>query len=90
MLSVGQGILIPVLPGYAKEEMAATVALVGLVVAARYLGTMIFDVPAGILVTRLGMRRTMIGGVVLFGLAAVWAGLSPNLTSLLAARILAG
>ena len=90
MLSVGQGILIPVLPGYAKEEMAATVALVGVVVAARYLGTMIFDVPAGILVTRLGMRRTMISGVVLFGLAAVWAGLSPNLTSLLAARILAG
>ena len=90
MLSVGQGILIPVLPGYAKEEMAATVALVGLVVAARYLGTMIFDVPAGILVTRFGMRRTMISGVVLFGLAAVWAGLSPNLTSLLAARILAG
>lgn len=90
MLSVGQGILIPVLPGYAKEEMAATVALVGVVVAARYLGTMIFDVPAGILVTRFGMRRTMISGVVLFGLAAVWAGLSPNLTSLLAARILAG
>lgn len=90
MLSVGQGILIPVLPGYAKEEMAATVALVGVVVAARYLGTMIFDVPAGILVTRFGMRRTMISGIVLFGLAAVWAGLSPNLTSLLAARILAG
>jgi len=90
LLSFGQGILIPVLPGYAKEEMAATVALVGLVVAARYLGTMIFDVPAGILVTRLGMRRTMISGVVLFGLAAVWAGLSTNLTSLVAARILAG
>lgn len=90
LLSVGQGILIPVLPGYAKEEMAATIGLVGLVVAARYLGTMIFDIPAGILVTRLGMRRTMISGVVLFGLAAVWAGLSPDLTSLLAARILAG
>jgi MFS family permease len=90
LLSVGQGILIPVLPGYAKEEMAATVALVGLVVAGRYLGTMIFDVPAGILVTRFGMRRTMIAGVVLFGLAAVWAGLSQSLTSLIAARILAG
>ena len=90
LLSVGQGILIPVLPGYAKEEMAATVALVGVVIAARYFGTMIFDVPAGIMVTRLGMRRTMIAGVVLFGAAAVWSGLSPNLTSLLAARVLAG
>ena len=59
LLSLGQGILIPVLPGFAKEEMAASVALVGLVIAARYLGTMVFDVPAGVLVTRLGLRRTM-------------------------------
>ncbi len=90
LLSVGQGILIPVLPGFAKEEMAASIGLVGLVIAARHLGTMAFDVPAGIFVTRLGLRRTMTAGVVLFGIAAVWAGISPNLTSLLAARVLTG
>ncbi|MDA1279485.1 MAG: MFS transporter [Chloroflexi bacterium] len=90
LLSLGQGILIPVLPGFAKEEMAASVALVGLVIAARHIGTMAFDVPAGILVSRLGLRRTMTAGVILFGIAAVWAGLSPNITSLLTARILAG
>ena len=90
LLSVGQGILIPVLPGFAKEEMAATIGLVGLVIAARHIGTMIFDVPAGILVGRLGLRKTMLAGVILFGIAAVWAGLSPNFTSLMAARVLAG
>lgn len=90
LLSVGQGILIPVLPGFASEEMAATVGLVGLVIAARHIGTMIFDVPAGIMVTRMGLRRTMTLGVILFGISAIWAGLSPNFTSLLAARILAG
>jgi MFS family permease len=87
---MGQGILIPVLPGFAKEEMAATIGLVGLVIAARYIGTMIFDVPAGILVGRLGLRKTMIAGVILFGISAVWAGLSPNFPSLMSARILAG
>lgn len=90
LLAMGQGILIPVLPGFAKEEMAATAAMVGVAVAARHIGTMVFDVPAGILVSRLGLRRTMYTGVILFGLASVWAGLSPNLTSLIAARCLAG
>ena len=90
LLSVGQGILIPVLPGFAKEEMAVTIGLIGLVVAARHFGTMAFDVPAGILVGRLGLRKTMIAGVILFGISAIWAGLSPNFTSLMAARLLAG
>ena len=90
LLSMGQGILIPVLPGFAKQEMAATIGLIGLVIAARHIGTMIFDVPAGILVGRLGLRKTMIAGVVLFGVSAVWAGLSPNFSSLMAARVLAG
>lgn len=90
LLSFGQGILIPVLPGFAKQEMAAAIGLVGLVIAARHIGTMIFDVPAGIFVTRLGLRRTMIAGVVLFGVASIWAGLSPNITSLIAARVLTG
>ena len=90
LIAAGQGLLIPVLPGFAKEELAATFAIVGLVLAARYLGTMVFDVPAGILVTRFGLRATMLAGVTLFGIAAVWSGLSTNLTSLLASRILAG
>tara|TARA_B100000586_G_scaffold264217_1_gene234378 strand:+ start:341 stop:1597 length:1257 start_codon:yes stop_codon:yes gene_type:complete len=90
LLSIGQGILIPVLPGFAKEEMAASIGLIGLVIAARYIGTMIFDVPAGILVGRIGLRKTMTAGVLLFGIAALWAGLSPNFSSLMAARLLAG
>jgi len=87
---VGQGILIPVLPGFAKQEMAAAIGMIGVVIAARHIGMLIFDVPAGILVTRLGLRRTMLAGVVLFGVAAIWAGLSPNITSLIIARLLTG
>jgi MFS family permease len=90
LLSMGQGILIPVLPGFAKQEMAAAIGLVGVIIAARHIGTMIFDVPAGIMVTRFGLRRTMTAGVILFGVAAIWAGLSPNITSLIAARVLTG
>jgi MFS family permease len=90
LLSVGQGILLPVLPGFAAEEMMATAAMVGIVVAARHFGMMAFDVPAGIMVSRVGLRRTMYAGVILFGLASVWAAVSPDLISLILARILAG
>ena len=90
LLALGQGILIPVLPIFVREEFGATDALVGLAVSARYMGMMSFDVPAGVLVGRFGMRRTMLGGVVLFSIAAVAAGLSPNLLLLFAARLFAG
>jgi len=87
---VGQGILLPVLPGFAKEEMAATAVMVGVAVAARHFGMMAFDIPAGIMVSRVGLRRTMYAGVILFGVASLWAAVSPNLTSLILARVLAG
>ena len=90
LLSLGQGILIPVLPLFARDELGSTDLMIGLAVAARHIGAMGFDVPAGIFVSRFGMKRTMILGVALFGVAAVWAGLSPNLATLFTARLAAG
>ena len=53
-------------------------------------GTMGFDVPAGLLVGRFGLNRTMFAGVVLFGISAIFAGLSGNFSLLLFSRLLAG
>ena len=90
LLAVGQGVLIPVLPVYAKDEFLATEVFIGLAVGAKHLGTLAFDVPAGILVSRFGMWRTMLVGILLFAVAAVAAANSPNFGLLFASRFAAG
>ncbi len=60
-LSFGQGLLIPVLPLYAKE-MGGSFGLAGLIVSAAWIGTMIFDLPSGLLLPKFGFRRSMIAG----------------------------
>ena len=90
LLAVGQGVLIPVLPVFAKDEFLATEVFIGLAVGAKHLGTLAFDVPAGILVSRFGMWRTMLVGIGLFAVAAVAAANSPNFTFLFVARFAAG
>ena len=90
LLSIGQGVLIPVLPVFAKDEFFATEVLIGLAVGAKHLGTLAFDVPAGILVSRFGMWRTMLVGILLFAVAAVAAANSPNFSMLFIARFAAG
>lgn len=90
LLAVGQGVLIPVLPVFAKDEFLATEALIGLAVGAKHIGTLAFDVPAGILVSRFGMWRTMLVGILLFAVAAVAAANSPNFGLLFVSRFAAG
>ena len=90
LLAVSQGVLIPVLPVFAKDEFLATEVFIGLAVGAKHLGTLAFDVPAGILVSRFGMWRTMLVGIGLFAVAAVAAANSPNFTFLFVARFAAG
>ncbi len=90
LLAFGQGLLIPVLPIFARDELFATDAMVGLTVGARHIGTLAFDVPAGILVSRFGMWRTMVVGISLFAVAALAAANSPNLGMLFVARLAAG
>ena len=90
LLAFGQGILIPVLPIFARDELMATDLMVGLAVGARHIGTLSCDVPAGILVSRFGMWRTMMLGITLFVVASLAAAVSQNFSMLIIARIAAG
>jgi MFS family permease len=82
VLSLSSGLLAPVLPLYAAE-LAPSYGLVGLVLGGESLGSLVGDVPAGVLLTRLGRKRTMLlGGVtmllattVLFWVHSVWVAL---------------
>ncbi len=90
LLMMGQAVILPTLPTFSIDELGASLVLAGLVVSAKDFGTMVFDVPAGMLASRLGLRNSMIIGVLLFMIAAIGAGFSNNYWVLFATRILAG
>jgi len=62
IVSFSEGLLIPVLPIFVRE-MNVSYALVGLVLAGEGLGMLLGDVPAGVLLRRLGKKGTMVLGL---------------------------
>jgi MFS family permease len=89
MFSFGQGLLVPILPLYAAEY-GGSYSLAGLVVAAGWIGTMIGDVPVGMLLRKIGFRNAMIIGALLFGVATIALGFAGTPIELVALRIVAG
>jgi MFS family permease len=77
LFAVGQGAVIPILPIYALD-LGASVAFAGVLVALRGIGTMVFDIPAGVLVTRFGERGAMLVGTFMLALVAIGAGLTSS------------
>lgn len=75
LFGIGQWMVIPVIPLFA-DELGAVVVVVGLIVAARGAGSMIGDVPAGLITRRLGGRVTMTAGVLLTAATAAAMGFS--------------
>lgn len=76
--AVGQGAAIPMIALLALE-LGASPAAAGAIVALRGLGTVAFDVPAGVLVARMGERRAMVVATAVLGLIAVAISLRPTL-----------
>jgi MFS family permease len=78
LFAIGQGAVIPVIPLLARD-LGASVAVASLVVALRGFGTMGFDIPAGLLVSRVGERWAMVFATIALAAVAVMAALSPNI-----------
>lgn len=76
ILALCRGLLVPVLPLFVSNEFVSSYGIIGLVVAAGAIGMIIGDVPAGALVGRMGLKRSMligIAGMALGTLAFTWA-----------------
>lgn len=58
LFAVGQGAVIPVIALLALD-LGASIAVAGAIVALRGLGTMVFDIPAGVLISRIGENRSL-------------------------------
>lgn len=89
MLSFGQGLMVPIIPLYAKQ-FGGSYGMAGLVVSAAWMGTMLTDLPAGLLLQRLGFRRSMVLGALLFSVATIALGLATMTPELVGFRFVVG
>lgn len=88
-LAFGQGMILPTMPIYALQFTDST-ALVGFAVSALALGTLISDVPSGMLLERLGRRPMMLIGTVMVAVAFLGLAMAQAFPQLIVFRLLAG
>src|SRR6185437_4371711 len=89
LLALGQGLTVYTLPLYAKS-LGGDLVVVGLAVAAAGIGTFLADLPAGMLLSRLGRNRLMLLGTGSAGLTALLIGLVHLMPALIVFRLGAG
>ena len=74
-LNLGTGIVLPILPLYARS-FAVDYGQAGLLVGAYYFARLLSDLTAAPIVNRLGVRRSAVAGLLLLGIGAALTGLS--------------
>jgi predicted MFS family arabinose efflux permease len=82
-------VLAPLLP-YFSHRLHLSEGAAGLLSASYAIGTLVFAVPAGILVARVGAKRATVGGAILLGCSSVAFGLAHSLVALDSARFVQG
>ena len=65
----GFGAILPYLPIFLQEQAHASVALIGVIAAAYYVGTFAASSPMGALADRIGRKPVLVAGVSLYALA---------------------
>ena len=89
MVTVGQGLLVPILPLYAADFEIGYV-LIGLVLAGEGLGTLIADVPTGMLQRRFGNKQVMMMGLLVKALSILLLFFAGTIWMALLLRLIAG
>lgn len=79
----------PLLPDYVSD-LGLSEAEAGLLTASYAAGTLLASLPAGLLASRLGPRRTVIGGLALLGLSSLVFGFATHVALLDVARFTQG
>lgn len=90
LLSTGQGVLVPTLPLYVQQAFGASFSLVSLAVAAAGIGTLLGDVPAGMLLEHYGRKPVMVAGTMSLAVATLALAVLGNLPLFVALRLVVG
>ncbi|MBI2760824.1 MAG: MFS transporter [Chloroflexi bacterium] len=88
-LAFGQGVVLPTMPLYAKE-FNPSVALISVAVAALAFGTMLADLPMGMLLDRVGRRPMMLAGTTMLAVSYVGLAAAQVFPELVAYRLISG
>ena len=78
MVTLGQGLLVPILPLYAVD-FNISYGLIGLVLAGEGIGTLIADVPTGMLQRRFGNKQVMMMGILVKALSVFLLFFAPSI-----------
>ncbi len=89
MVTLGQGLLVPILPLYAVD-FNISYGLIGLVLAGEGIGTLIADVPTGMLQRRFGNKQVMMLGILVKALSILLLFFAPSVWIVLVLRLFAG
>lgn len=89
LLAFGQGVVLPTMPIYALR-FTPSLGLVSFAVAALALGTMLSDVPSGMLLEKLGRRPMMLLGAGMVAVSSVGLAVSQVFPELVLWRMVAG
>ncbi len=89
LLSFAQGMLIPILPIFAKG-FGISFGLASLAVAAAGIGTLIADVPVGMVLAQIGRRRAMFIGIFLAATTTLIIPIADNYSILVLCRLVEG
>ncbi len=87
---LGLFLVLPVLSIYAINLQGATTTLVGIAIGGYALTQMIFQVPFGIISDKLGRKKTIIAGLILFALGSLLCAISNDIFILILGRFLQG
>jgi len=86
----GLFIVLPVLSIYALNMPNSSHTIVGIIIGGYAITQMLFQVPFGSLSDKIGRKKTIIIGLIIFAIGSLVAGLADNIYMLLVGRLLQG
>ena len=89
MVTLGQGLLVPILPLFAVD-FDISYGLIGLVLAGEGIGTLIADVPTGMIQRRFGNKQVMMIGILVKALSVSLLFFAHSIWFVLVLRLIAG
>lgn len=89
VFALSQGLLIPVLPVYVRE-FGIAYWIIGVVLAGDGLGSLLGDVPAGVVLRQLGQKRAMLLALVLIAVSTMALYWAPTVWMVFACRLVTG
>jgi len=90
MRFLGLFIVLPVLSVYALSLPGATTTTVGIVIGGYAITQMLFQVPFGVLSDKIGRKKTLIFGLLIFALGSAISAIATDISTLLIGRFLQG